>query len=628
MGKCASSRAVESPKACGPYGAVTANRAEADIRGAPQQAASAAAIRGEPRQTASAAHFVEAVEGESIPWVRHVASAILPVVARGGDEGESLKWLNVMFGTLWPKLNEAVRELAYKKLEPVMNECLPGCLEGRFRIVRIELGGTAPKLGPIQVSETPQGLQCVIGIDFDSSVDIAVSLGVKIGIHSLKFSGDLVIEMGPLIGELPVVGGLKLYFLDPPATHYNFTGVARVAELPVIKHLLRSTVDRLIAAAMVMPNVFAVPLILDKTSASKSTYGADPVGLLRVTALRAENLQGADWNITRPSTSDPYLRLKFSDQEWRSSTVMRTLDPVWTDSDVFDMVVYDMKQSLSVEVYDQDWMSSDDYLGCIKPLMVSNALASSESRLPLFRKAIGLRDGLSLTEGPDQGALWMRFELLRLRSGMLSITGYVLRAEFDELRVPSTSSSAVRMLVKIGDKVGHSQFKKTRKGILDAAVEAVDATLRDVVQRSGAAGLDVATIVTTTGLEASVVEELLRTGSSNKSAEVGGDRVVSLLNFNRAVHVPISSVLVDSGKVELVAENRKKAVLGTATMDLLDVGAGQGLRWPDGDETASLELLPPDGRGPPLLLHLRLSLLGMQHASDSALALAPRPPAI
>ncbi len=47
----------------------------------------------------------------------------------------------------------------------------------------------------------------------------------------------------PLIGDIPLIGGVQLYFLRQPEVEFDLGGAANVLEIPGLSGLLKSAVD-------------------------------------------------------------------------------------------------------------------------------------------------------------------------------------------------------------------------------------------------------------------------------------------------------------------------------------------------------------------------------------------------
>lgn len=114
---------------------------------------------------------------------------------------------------------------------------LPG-----FRFDRIILGTIAPRVG---------------GVSFQ------VAGGVRGGLKHFQIQGMVRVVMKPLINQMPLVGGLQIFFLNSPHVDFNLVGVADVLDMPGLSDMLRKIIVEQIGAIMVLPNKLPITLNSD-----------------------------------------------------------------------------------------------------------------------------------------------------------------------------------------------------------------------------------------------------------------------------------------------------------------------------------------------------------------------------
>jgi len=161
-----------------------------------------------------------------------------------------------------------VRKVVMETVQPKLVEKLPSALQS-LQIQSFDLGQDLPLVDCVEVWEAPclirdkhrRGLELHISLRLDSHVDIQFGMGMlSAGISSLALRGKLVVRLEPLLDEEPIVGGIVCYFLDPPTIDLHFRGVAQLADSSLFASRVRSTIDTLVANAVVLPNVQAVSL--------------------------------------------------------------------------------------------------------------------------------------------------------------------------------------------------------------------------------------------------------------------------------------------------------------------------------------------------------------------------------
>lgn len=62
-----------------------------------------------------------------------------------------------------------------------------------------------------------------------------------------QLSGTLRLVMKPLINQMPMIGGVQYFFLNPPSLEFNLIGVADVFDMPGLSDLIRRIVQEQIS---------------------------------------------------------------------------------------------------------------------------------------------------------------------------------------------------------------------------------------------------------------------------------------------------------------------------------------------------------------------------------------------
>jgi len=57
-----------------------------------------------------------------------------------------------------------------------------------------------------------------------------------------QLHGTLRLIMKPLIDQMPLIGGVQYFFLNPPNLDFNLIGVADVLDMPGLSDLIRRIV--------------------------------------------------------------------------------------------------------------------------------------------------------------------------------------------------------------------------------------------------------------------------------------------------------------------------------------------------------------------------------------------------
>jgi len=178
--------------------------------------------------------------------------------------------------------------------------------------------------------------------------------------------------MEPLVGRLPIVGGLHLTMVAPPQIDWVFSGLGQIAQFPGILPALKRVVNDLISDAVVLPNRAFVTWLRDSDIEISSMQYPMPQALLRIGIVEARKLQGKDWSLmSGKKTSDPYAKCQIGATKHETDVIYKTLEPKWKDdSGWHDYPMYTLRQPISLEIFDEDALffthRRDDSLGVLK----------------------------------------------------------------------------------------------------------------------------------------------------------------------------------------------------------------------------------------------------------------------
>ena len=220
-------------------------------------------------------------------------------------------------------------------------------------------------------------------------------------------TGKVVAVLTQMLETLPVVGAMQAHFINLPEIQMNLTGAAAMAQLPGLSSTLHKAIDTAVASVMVLPNRLSLPLVWPgesghdtcdalhiKPLTAFSTDDLDmaelrcppPLGVLKARPVSASRIRAADHYLLADSSSDPYVQLKLANVNWRSSTVYKSLSPIWGPEEYVWLQVQDLTQHLDVSIWDEDRLSADDLVGLAKPATLFDLLG-------MEGKNEGLKDG-------------------------------------------------------------------------------------------------------------------------------------------------------------------------------------------------------------------------------------------
>mmetsp|Transcript_31010 Transcript_31010/g.67765 ORF Transcript_31010/g.67765 Transcript_31010/m.67765 type:complete len:595 (-) Transcript_31010:45-1829(-) len=371
---------------------------------------------------------------------------------------KDLAWVNHALAHLWPEMDQVANHIVETQVLPKIREKLPdSIIEMKFS--HFTLGKTAPILGPIHVTNLPDGISRVrVFVEYSSDMYMEVSVVTKLGtvtcgIKELKVSGDIVFRLDPYIPNSPgtsgPTGGVSVYFLDEPEIDFVFSGHAHVIDTIGIKSMVLNAIDGMVCSKVVTPNIVTQLVGLTDFKVYPLVFQSPtPLGVLRVTLQKAAitqhpkeedeekgtkskpvfsiaRMKGAasrigEWvddrigDMTGVNT-DPYLKLAIGDQIWKPE--LKKLGAT------HDFTLFDPEQRFHVSAWDRDTVSEDDMLGRAGPFSMAEAMAASEKAIEI----LGPEDEL-------YGHVQLKLEWMLATPGVISPGGCIALLTIGELR--------------------------------------------------------------------------------------------------------------------------------------------------------------------------------------------------
>uniref|UniRef100_A0A8D2ZQZ5 Extended synaptotagmin-3 n=1 Tax=Scophthalmus maximus TaxID=52904 RepID=A0A8D2ZQZ5_SCOMX len=220
---------------------------------------------------------------------------------------------------------------------------------------------SSPKTMACVLSCSPHWHCSLRSYEGDVDIDVVVKPPVTAGVKGLKLKGMLRVILEPLIGQVPLVGGVTFFFIRRPTLQVNWTGMSNLLDSPAFSSLSEETILDIIASLMVLPNRMCIPLI-DQVKVDQMRFPL-PRGVVRVHLLEARDLLAKDTYMMGlvKGKSDPYATLRVGNRHFTSRTIKENLHPKWNE--VFEFVVHEAPgQELELELFDED-TDKDDLLG-------------------------------------------------------------------------------------------------------------------------------------------------------------------------------------------------------------------------------------------------------------------------
>uniref|UniRef100_A0A8C7TKD7 Extended synaptotagmin 2 n=1 Tax=Oncorhynchus mykiss TaxID=8022 RepID=A0A8C7TKD7_ONCMY len=257
------------------------------------------------------------LEHEEKTVKQHLSTSELPPWVHFPDV-ERVEWLNKTVKQMWPYICQFVDKLFRETIEP------------------------AVKGANVHLSSF-----CFTKIDMGD-----------------KLHGVLRVIMEPLLGDMPLIGALSVFFLKKPLLDINWTGLTNMLDIPGLNGLCDNLIQDIIYSYLVLPNRITIPLVGEAQLAQLRF--PIPKGVLRIHFLEAQDLLGKDKFLGGliKGKSDPYGVLHIGNQLFQSKVVKENIHPKWNE--VYEALVYEHSgpQNLEIELFDED-TDQDDFLGSL-----------------------------------------------------------------------------------------------------------------------------------------------------------------------------------------------------------------------------------------------------------------------
>lgn len=542
-------------------------------------------------------------------------------------DGDTLEWLNSILRALWPKVDKAVQEIVKDQVTPLIQEQMPLPFKG-IHFDEFTLGKATPVFGPIKVYETPGtrarkddvDLRIECKIEYRSDVDISIKAGpAKAGIKSLHFVGDLIVRITQMVDEVPVVGGVVVYFLNPPQVDIDFTGILNVADCPGLSGVIRGAVDKIIANIAVMPNQVCVPLGKEEQGVDLSQMKMPrPLGFLQVRALSASGLTGSDWRAFGKATSDPYVEVKVGSNMWSCSPVYKTCDPKWPQGDkgeVGYLMVYDREQEVQIEVYDYDMVGSNDLIGVAETREVEKRLPE-QTNIPLYptKEQANTSSSNDAAKANECGRLDLQMSFMELVPGKICGDRYILWVKVDSVHLLPGCGKKAQVRASISD--GTKGQTPVVEAVLPKAVKvALSKEQEGIIKRLQEKGKSVSYISEVMGIKEDQIKQELE---GQKDAMAGdADSLGHEVQVESSLFLAVSPELLrEGGWIEIsVCGGDGKAIGLPERVPLANVAAathdkGDGVRWLPGPMHLEMSSRAPTA----FRAEVALAFIGTRHS--------------
>ncbi|XP_069564869.1 extended synaptotagmin-1 [Brachyistius frenatus] len=362
---------------------------------------------------------------------------------------EKVEWLNKVLQQVWPFVGQYLEKLLVETIAPSIRTSSSHLQTLSF--TKVDMGDKAMKVVGIKAhTENDKGQVLLdLYISYVGNVEINVEVKryfCKAGVKGIQLHGMMRVILEPLIGDVPIVGAVTMFFIRRPKLDINWTGLTNLLDVPGLNVMSDSMIMDAIASFLVLPNRLVVPLVPGLHVAQLRS--PLPRGVVRIHLLEAQNLAAKDNYVkgVMAGLSDPYAILRVGPQTFTSQHIDNTDSPKW--GEMYEVIVHEVPgQELEVEVYDKD-PDQDDFLGRTK------------LDLGIVKKSIAVDDWFTLKDTPS-GRVHFRLEWLSLLPSTDRLEQILKRNESVSTKTADPPSAAI--LVVYLDKAEALPMKKGNK---------------------------------------------------------------------------------------------------------------------------------------------------------------------
>uniref|UniRef100_A0A3B3RK38 Synaptotagmin SMP domain-containing protein n=1 Tax=Paramormyrops kingsleyae TaxID=1676925 RepID=A0A3B3RK38_9TELE len=162
---------------------------------------------------------------------------------------EKVEWLNKILLQAWPFVGQYVEKLLMETIAPSIRASSSHLQTLSFTMLHVVT---------VNVSSS---LNSYVG-DVEINVEVKKYF-CKAGVKGIQLHGKLRVILEPLIGDVPLVGAITLFFIRRPTLDINWTGLTNLLDIPGLNSMSDTKIMDIIASYLVLPNRLTVPLVAD-----------------------------------------------------------------------------------------------------------------------------------------------------------------------------------------------------------------------------------------------------------------------------------------------------------------------------------------------------------------------------
>lgn len=304
-----------------------------------------------------------------------------------------MDWVNFVLKTGWDKMSKAANAFVTRILQEEVKLAIEDQKRKGMSInvdvqIDLEVGDSAPEFTSIKAfgrehsevtrPDQQQGIEISALMKFQAKdtfkcqVTVVGSVAglpvnVAMSVKYLEVEGVISGFLSPMLEDIPIFGGMQIYFVDMPRVKMTFAGMGGLGK--VLGQLMTSTLRSVLSSQLqeyTIPGCKYIPLVKQTLEDRVHLISPKPFGTLVVTVYAARGLYGSDWNLFSKASADPEIEVALGTYKFRTRTQIGTLEPVWDPPEAGFLQVHNITQAVRLDIWDSDFGEHDDLLGVMQ----------------------------------------------------------------------------------------------------------------------------------------------------------------------------------------------------------------------------------------------------------------------
>uniref|UniRef100_A0A8C5EF11 SMP-LTD domain-containing protein n=1 Tax=Gouania willdenowi TaxID=441366 RepID=A0A8C5EF11_GOUWI len=148
---------------------------------------------------------------------------------------EKVEWLNKILQQAWPFIGQYLEKLLVETIAPTIRASSIHLQTLSF--TKVNLGEKALKVVGVKAHTEQDKRQVMLDLFISYAGDVEINVEIKkyfckAGVKGIQLHGKLRVILEPLIGDIPLIGAITMFFIRRPKLFINWTGLTNLLDIP------------------------------------------------------------------------------------------------------------------------------------------------------------------------------------------------------------------------------------------------------------------------------------------------------------------------------------------------------------------------------------------------------------